>query len=163
MKEKTIEEKVEKVVFEAIDGTIFENNYECTQYDKTCKAIVRARFFSFSKSIEKYSVADRALCAALHPDGYDCASFYISTPKSAEDCAAIAQFIRLEGDATDICFGEPSDAYAALHFNELKPGNTYIVEIEEYWGGVYSEEKLSAYFQRKVTNAFHGNIKFVNE
>lgn len=164
MKEKTIEEKVEKIVYEAIDGTIFECEDECRQYDMTCRAIVRARFFSFSKSIENYSVAGSALSAVLHPDGCDSSlDFYISTPKNAEDCAAIAQFIRLEGDDTDICFGGPSDAYAALHFNELKPGNTYIVEIEEEWGSVYSEEKLSAYFQRKVTNAFHGDIKFWKE
>ena len=160
MKYKTIEKTVQETVYEAIDGTIFTNKEECERYDGTCEAIVKARFLSFSQRIEDGSVADRGICGVMHTD--DCceeSSYYLSEPKTTEDCNAIAQFIKVFGDNTDITSLKADERYLGLAFCELKPGEKYIVELEPFWGGVYSEERIKTVMCNRARDAFHGAIK----
>lgn len=162
MKYKTIEKTVtvQETVYEAIDGTIFTTKEECEKYDGTCEAIVKARFLSFSQPIEYGSIAYNGVYCVVHEDGCcDDSDFYISEPKTIEDCNTIAQFIKVFGDDEDIAKRKVDEDYMSLALIELKPGEKYIVEIEEYWGGVYCEERMKSVLNKKITNAFHGEIK----
>lgn len=162
MKYKTIEKTVtvKETVYEAIDGTIFTIKEECEKYDVTCEAIVKARFLSFSQRIDFDSIAYNGMYGAIHVDGCcDGADFYISEPKTIDDCNTIAQFIKVFGDGVDIAKNKADENYLALTLIELKPGEKYIVEIDEYWGGIYSEERMKSVFNKKITDAFHGEIK----
>lgn len=157
MQKKTIErtEVIRETVYEAIDGTIFNNEEECRSYDGTCIAIIKARFFAFSKEADPNSKAYNAIVGTEQiNEDY---SMYRSTPKTQADCDTIVQFVNVKG-RTNIALSTPS-TWKEVNSCEIVPNETYLVCVQDYYGCVFEEKKLLNYLTEKIRTAFHGSLE----
>ena len=121
MKRETREKTTQYLTYIADDGTEFDTEDKCKEYEKSVEAIISKRFHSIAKRYDSTNGTEyKALDYICNGERED-ATYYIVTPRNESDVNMIIAYVEnCGGDfayAGDLC----------CNVSEILPGKTYIV------------------------------------
>lgn len=135
MKQKQIEVKSYKTVYEAVDGTEFENQEDCKRYDSSFAGVMRGK-------MKKFVIADGQEDIFFNCGGEP--TVLVCVPKNIKELDIIRQFLLANNNTRD----------QIEYITDDCVGRVIIVTISEYEDNVAWVDTLDKLVERLTNGKF---------